>query len=163
MEINGQLHALAVLSPGKTPLISISIRGLMGPRAGLDAMEKREISFLCREENPGRSVRSLVAIPTVICSSERIIHYNSGDPTLNSHHRISLKPNTCGSGSGSCPFVGFDISGGCTTDQAVSRQISTTATPVRSQLGTCGVSCEQSDNRSVCINHPVVNGLYSRH
>jgi hypothetical protein len=30
----------------------------VGPCASLDAVEKRKISFLCRESNPGRSVRS---------------------------------------------------------------------------------------------------------
>jgi hypothetical protein len=36
------------------------------PRAGLDAMVERKISSPCRESNPGRSVRSLVAKPAVI-------------------------------------------------------------------------------------------------
>jgi hypothetical protein len=35
-----------------------------GSRAGLDSMEKREISFPCWEANPTRPARSLVATPT---------------------------------------------------------------------------------------------------
>jgi hypothetical protein len=46
------------LTPG-TPWIG----GTVGPRIGLDAMEKRKI-FPCRESNPGRPACSLVAIPT---------------------------------------------------------------------------------------------------
>jgi hypothetical protein len=40
------------------------IGGWVGPRAGLDATEKNKISCPCRETNPSRPARSLVAIPT---------------------------------------------------------------------------------------------------
>jgi hypothetical protein len=36
----------------------------MGPRVGLDAVEKRKICCRCKKSNPGRSAGSLVAIPT---------------------------------------------------------------------------------------------------
>jgi len=36
----------------------------VGPRAGLDAVEKREIPSPCRELNPDRPARSLVSILT---------------------------------------------------------------------------------------------------
>jgi hypothetical protein len=41
--------------PGEIDSITHSIRGWVGPGAGLDAMEKRKISYTCRELNPGYS------------------------------------------------------------------------------------------------------------
>jgi hypothetical protein len=58
MEVRGRLHALAALPRGVTGT------HWMGSRTGLNAVEKRVISYPCRESNPGRSARSLVAVPT---------------------------------------------------------------------------------------------------
>jgi hypothetical protein len=52
MKVSGQIHILAALSPGKSHLYPLD-RRLVGPRAGLDAVEKRKISCPCRESNPG--------------------------------------------------------------------------------------------------------------
>jgi hypothetical protein len=45
---NGQLHAPTALPPGKEPSVPF---GWVGPRAGPDAVEKRDIVFPCRESN----------------------------------------------------------------------------------------------------------------
>jgi hypothetical protein len=39
-------------------------RRLVGLRAGLDVVEKKEITYSCRESNPGRPVRRPVAVPS---------------------------------------------------------------------------------------------------
>jgi hypothetical protein len=49
MEVNGQLHAPIALLPRKQPHC---IGGWMGPRAGLDAMEKRKICLGARNRIP---------------------------------------------------------------------------------------------------------------
>jgi len=41
MEVSGQLHAPAALPTGKDPLVTHWIEGWMGPRAGLEAVVKR--------------------------------------------------------------------------------------------------------------------------
>jgi hypothetical protein len=51
MEVNGQLHAPAALSRIKITGVHW-IGGWVGPRAGLDALEKKEICPF-RESNPG--------------------------------------------------------------------------------------------------------------
>jgi hypothetical protein len=51
MEVSGQLHAPAALSPGKQPLVHW-IRGCADPRDGLDAVMKRKIPSPRRESNP---------------------------------------------------------------------------------------------------------------
>jgi hypothetical protein len=33
------------------PPLAVSMRGFSGPRAGLDALEKRKLTLLCRESN----------------------------------------------------------------------------------------------------------------
>jgi hypothetical protein len=43
MEVSGQLHAPAALTPGKEPPRSHWIGGWVGPRAGLDRVVKRKI------------------------------------------------------------------------------------------------------------------------
>jgi hypothetical protein len=48
MEVNGQLQAVATLHREKAPVT-------LGPRAGLDAVEKRKITSSLREPNPGRT------------------------------------------------------------------------------------------------------------
>jgi hypothetical protein len=45
-------------TPGERALGTHWIEGWMGPRAGVEAMEKRKISCPCQESKPGRSVRS---------------------------------------------------------------------------------------------------------
>jgi hypothetical protein len=52
MEVSGQLHVMAALPPGKERLVSITIGGWVGPRAGMDAVVKRKISSLYRNSNP---------------------------------------------------------------------------------------------------------------
>jgi hypothetical protein len=42
------------------PLDRQGIGGWVGPRAGLNSMEKRKISCPCQESNPRRSVHRLV-------------------------------------------------------------------------------------------------------
>jgi hypothetical protein len=53
MEVSGQLHAPAVLPPGKEPLVPIGQdAGGGGGRAVLDAVVKRKIPSPRRESNP---------------------------------------------------------------------------------------------------------------
>jgi hypothetical protein len=61
MEVSCQLHAFIALPPGKWPHASC-----VSPRAGLDAMEKRNFLLLPEIEPRllGRRFRSLVAVPT---------------------------------------------------------------------------------------------------
>jgi hypothetical protein len=49
MEVSGQLHAQAALSPGKESLITIG--GWVDPRDGLGAVVKRKIPSTCRDSN----------------------------------------------------------------------------------------------------------------
>jgi hypothetical protein len=42
MEVSGQLHALAVLLPGKCPPVPLWIGGWLDPRVSLDDVEKRK-------------------------------------------------------------------------------------------------------------------------
>jgi hypothetical protein len=42
MEVSGQLHTLATLSPGKEPPVLKRIGGWVGSTAGLDAVAKRK-------------------------------------------------------------------------------------------------------------------------
>jgi hypothetical protein len=57
MEVIGQLHAPAALPSGKELPVTYCIGGWVGPRAGLDAVEKREILH-CRESYLGRRARN---------------------------------------------------------------------------------------------------------
>jgi hypothetical protein len=57
MDEDGQLHASATLIPGKEPPNAYCIRSEVGPRASLNAMEKRKMSYPCHE----LSLDSLVA------------------------------------------------------------------------------------------------------
>jgi hypothetical protein len=60
MEVSGQLHAPA-LPPRKRPAATYWIGGWGSPRADLDAVEKRKISFPCRESNSNFSAIQLAA------------------------------------------------------------------------------------------------------
>jgi hypothetical protein len=54
IEVSGLLHAQAV-TPGERILSTYSTGGWMGPRASLDAVEKRKISYPCQELNSSSS------------------------------------------------------------------------------------------------------------
>jgi hypothetical protein len=56
----GELHALAVLPPGKSPPGTHQTGGWVGPRAGLDAVEKSKLL-------PRPSTSQPEAIPTGLC------------------------------------------------------------------------------------------------
>jgi hypothetical protein len=49
MEVSGQLHAPAVLPLGKEALVSVDWGGWVDPKAGLDTLFKRRVSFYCQE------------------------------------------------------------------------------------------------------------------
>jgi hypothetical protein len=51
MEVNRQFHALDAVPPGRAPGTHL-LRGWLGPRVGLAAVEKRKIVALSRESNP---------------------------------------------------------------------------------------------------------------
>jgi hypothetical protein len=53
MEVTGQLHTTTALPPGIH-----WIGDWVGPRAGMDAMEKRKLLH-CQDSNPGSPARSL--------------------------------------------------------------------------------------------------------
>jgi hypothetical protein len=74
MDVSGQLHALAVLSPGKGTRYSFD-RRLSGPqsRSGRGGEGKKPCP--CRESIPGRPARSLV-------TSVRPTHYRSSDQSF---------------------------------------------------------------------------------
>jgi len=64
MEVSGQLHAPAAVAPGERAPGTQWIGGWEGLRARLDLEAKTKISSPCRESNPVRPARSLVAILT---------------------------------------------------------------------------------------------------
>jgi hypothetical protein len=51
MEVSGQLHGLATLSPGKEASGIHWIGGWVGLRAVLDVVVRRKIPSLCQESN----------------------------------------------------------------------------------------------------------------
>jgi hypothetical protein len=63
MKVNGQLHATATLLSGMCPDIHW-IGGRVGPRAGLNAVAKKENPSPCRESNIGRRTCGLVIVLT---------------------------------------------------------------------------------------------------
>jgi hypothetical protein len=65
--VSGQLHAMAYLPPGRD-LRTQWIGGWVGPRAGLNDVEKRKFLTLpgLKLRSLGRPARSQVAIPIVL-------------------------------------------------------------------------------------------------
>jgi hypothetical protein len=61
MEVSGQLRAPAALPLRETAPTTHCIGGWAGPKAGQNAMEKREISFMYRESNRNSLVVQPVA------------------------------------------------------------------------------------------------------
>jgi hypothetical protein len=61
MEVSGQLNAPAALPPGKEPLGTHLIGGWVGPRAVLDAVEKRKIQSSRQQSNPRTQIFQPVA------------------------------------------------------------------------------------------------------
>jgi hypothetical protein len=57
MEVSGQLQSPVRFTPGERGPGTHWIGGCMGPGAGLHVMEKRNLSYLGRESNPGRPAR----------------------------------------------------------------------------------------------------------
>jgi hypothetical protein len=55
MEVSGQFQAPAALLPGPRDPGTQRIGGWVGPRGGLDAIEKRKISYSCQESNSDSS------------------------------------------------------------------------------------------------------------
>jgi hypothetical protein len=62
MEANSQRKPPATLLPGKETPDTHWIGGWVGPKAGLDAVEKRNIYFLCQE-----SISGSVAVLPLAC------------------------------------------------------------------------------------------------
>jgi hypothetical protein len=58
MELNGQLHAPAYLPPGKVP----PARDWVGPRVGLDVLEKEES---CTAGNQTRAVQPVTILTAI--------------------------------------------------------------------------------------------------
>jgi hypothetical protein len=52
MDVSGQLHVPKALSPGKEPAGTHSTGGRVGPRVGLDAVEKTKIPVPARNRIP---------------------------------------------------------------------------------------------------------------
>jgi hypothetical protein len=71
--MNGQLHASAALPPGKEPLDTHWIGGWVGPRTGLDDVERRKILSL-----PGLGLRPL-GRPSRSQSLQRLSYPGSSD------------------------------------------------------------------------------------
>jgi hypothetical protein len=64
MEVSGQLYTVAALPLGKEPApATYWIGGWMGPRAALDAVEKKTIFCSCHELNPDYLVMHTTAQP----------------------------------------------------------------------------------------------------
>jgi hypothetical protein len=52
MKGGGQLHVHAALTPGETASVTFCTGRWVGPRDGLEAMEKRKVSCPCQKLNP---------------------------------------------------------------------------------------------------------------
>lgn len=72
MGVNRQLFAVAAFLPGRnSPLAYVG--GLVGPRAGLDSLQKRYISRLCREANHDWPIEASEGGLAVICTGLVVI------------------------------------------------------------------------------------------
>ena len=82
--MSGELQAPAALSPGKDPGTHCT-GGCVGPRAGLDGLEKRNSLFSTEIRTPEVTAHSLVNVPTTLTRfiksdlAERIGEPLSGD------------------------------------------------------------------------------------
>jgi hypothetical protein len=76
MEVSGQIHTHAAITPGKTTHGTHYIGGWVGPSVGLNVMEKRLISCLCQQSNPIQVLlaRRLFSIPTEL----KLTHKETG-------------------------------------------------------------------------------------
>jgi len=63
--MGGYRHAPAALPPGRRPITHSTV-GWVGPRASLNACEKRKPSFLAGSQTSDRKARSPVFIPTTL-------------------------------------------------------------------------------------------------
>jgi hypothetical protein len=86
MEVSGQLHAPAALSPSERVPGAHYIRKRLGPRAGLDAVGEENNPSLCQESNLGGPCRSPVTILNVISQFRQhpLIHPSSNATMLQS-------------------------------------------------------------------------------
>ena len=98
MQVNGQLHVLAVLPPGNNPR-SHSIGGWMGPRTSLDILEKRKISCLSRIQIPDNPAQALITL-----------HYHSCKLMLDFIY--SSLQDTCGQQDGPTDESGLQAKSG---------------------------------------------------
>jgi hypothetical protein len=80
---------LLPLHPGDRAPTTHWIGGGIGPRAGLDTMEKRKISYPCQKLNPSHPANGLVAVLTEL-SQLLGLHY---DMVLQLMHSLFL--TTC--------------------------------------------------------------------
>jgi hypothetical protein len=76
MKVRGQLHAPAAIPQGKESPMPLG--GWVGPRAGLNAVEKRMISCPCRESN---SISS--AVRPKVCSYTTLATPSPKSPLIN--------------------------------------------------------------------------------
>jgi hypothetical protein len=81
MEVSGQIHAPAALLQEKSPRTHL-LEGRGGPRAGLDEVVKRKISFPSRESNRGRPARSIVTTLRKYPCPLPVIEPRSSNPKL---------------------------------------------------------------------------------
>jgi hypothetical protein len=73
MEVSAQLHHLGRFMPGERAPGTRWIRGCLGPKTYLDAVEKRKISCHCQESNPDSSTTEPVARRTDSATPVHII------------------------------------------------------------------------------------------
>jgi hypothetical protein len=84
MEVGGQIHTLATLTPGETAPSTHLIGGCVGPTASLDVVAKRKTPCPFQDLNPSHLTHSLVtntdsAMYKLITSRTEDIHkYNAG-------------------------------------------------------------------------------------
>jgi hypothetical protein len=86
MEVSGQLHALAALSPGKRAPGTHWIGGWVGARAILDTVVKRKIPSPHQESNP----RTPIVQPVAQCYTDWV---STAPISLNVHALTENKSN----------------------------------------------------------------------